>query len=525
MRAGPRRRPRAWAAIGIVALLISAVGSHHLGSPATAAARTDVIIAQGAPTTFDPALQSDIGSAAFSAQVFESLTAFDLGLNLRPALAASWDVSDSGRQVIFHLRHGLAFSDGKPITGADVVGSWLRVIDPRRPSQLASLFMDVHGAADYVQGKAAADGVGLRADGLDVTVDLDRPGADFPAIVASPTFAVVPSQVWRDHVNPDQIDVPSSGAYVVSKQTAAEITLGANSHYWAEPPAVPTIHLLNDIGGRSPVAAFQAGDVDYTGISSADAAWIRYDNDLGPQLRVVPSLSLAYVGFTADRPPFDDPRVRQAFAAAVDWTRITNLASIGDEVPADSMVPRGVAGGGDKSWLPAHDPARARQLLSDAGFPGGAGFPSIAFASGGISEAEGIAEDLHSELGITIRIEELSDQFDRLHTDPPAMWTLGWVADYPGANDFLGVLLGTGSSNNYGRWSSASFDGAINDALATRDPTAAQMAFERALAIVRDAAPVVPLTYSDGWALSRTGLLGAGQNGLGIMRMAGLAWK
>jgi ABC-type oligopeptide transport system substrate-binding subunit len=105
------------------------------------------------------------------------------------------------------------------------------------------------------------------------------------------------------------------------------------------------------------------------------------------------------------------------------------------------------------------------------------------------------------------------------------MWTLGWVADYPGANDFLGVLLGTGSSNNYGRWSSAPFDAAINDALATRDPKVAQTAFERALAVVRDDAPVVPLTYSDGWALSRTGLLGAGQNGLGIMRMAGLAWK
>jgi ABC-type oligopeptide transport system substrate-binding subunit len=105
------------------------------------------------------------------------------------------------------------------------------------------------------------------------------------------------------------------------------------------------------------------------------------------------------------------------------------------------------------------------------------------------------------------------------------MWTLGWVADYPGPNDFLGVLLGTGSSNNYGRWSSAPFDAAINDALTTRDPASALAAFERALTIVRDDAPVIPLSYSDGWALSRAGLLGADQNGLGIMRMAGLAWR
>jgi ABC-type oligopeptide transport system substrate-binding subunit len=88
------------------------------------------------------------------------------------------------------------------------------------------------------------------------------------------------------------------------------------------------------------------------------------------------------------------------------------------------------------------------------------------------------------------------------------MWALGWVADYPGRNDFLGVLLGTGASNNYGRWSSSAFDAAIEEALSAADPAAASAAYDRAETIVRD----------------RTGLLGAGQNGLGIVRLAGLAW-
>jgi oligopeptide transport system substrate-binding protein len=526
MPAGPRRAARPWAALATATLLVAAAGALLPGSGVQAAPRADVIIAQGSPSTLDPALQSDIGSAAFSAQVFESLTAFDLKLTLRPALAASWDVSDDGRQIIFHLRPGLTFSDGAAISGEDVVGSWLRIIDPKQPSQLASLFLDVHGAADYLAGRISdpAD-VGLRASGRDVIVDLDRPGADFPAIVASPTFAVVPRQMWHDHVSPDSGDVPASGAYVVGTVTDSEITLKANSHYWAGTPAIATIHLVNDLGGRSPVTAFEDGDVDYISISPADAAWIRYDKDLGPLLRVVPSMSLVFLGFTTDRPPFDDLNVRRAFAAAVDWKRITTLSSLGDEVPADSMVPRGVAGGGDQDWLPAYDPAKARQLLSDAGFPGGAGFPPVTFAAGGISQAEGIAEDIRKNLGVTIQTEELSDHFGRLHTDPPPMWTLGWVADYPGPNDFLGVLLGTGSTNNYGRWSSAPFDTAINDALTTRDPAVALSAFERALTIVRDDAPVIPLSYSDGWALSRAGLLGADENGLGIMRMGGLAWR
>jgi oligopeptide transport system substrate-binding protein len=104
------------------------------------------------------------------------------------------------------------------------------------------------------------------------------------------------------------------------------------------------------------------------------------------------------------------------------------------------------------------------------------------------------------------------------------MWSLDWVADYPGQNDFLGVLLGSGQSNNYGRWSSDEFDTAITDAGATTDPAEANAAFDRAQAVVQRDVPVIPITYAGGWALSRDGLLGAGENGLGILRVAGLAW-
>ncbi len=527
MPRGPRRARRGWVVVGAFAAVLGiAAGSGPIGPGVQAANKNEVTIPAGTPSTLDPALQSDIGSATFSAQLFESLTAFDLSLTLRPALAASWDVSDDGRRIIFHLRPGLTFSDGAPITAEDVVQSWMRIIDPSRPSQLASLLLDVQGAADHLSGRTTGPGdVGLRAEGRDVIVDLDGPGADFPAIVSSPTFGVVPPQVWRDKVDLDTVRVPSSGAYVVDAVGITEFTLRANPRYWAGPPTISTVHLLTTLDGRSPVSAFEDGDVDYATIGSADASWIRYDEVLGPQLRIVPSLSLTYIGLSVERPPFNDVRVRQAFGAAVDWPRIVALASLGDDVPADSIVPPGIPGGGDRNWLPNHDPVRARQLLAEAGYPGGAGFPVITFAPGGIGSAEGIVEDLRRELGVTVRLEDLDDHFGRLQGDPPAMWSLGWVADYPGANDFLGVLLGTGSTNNYGRWSSPTFDAAIADALATRDSNVALAAYERALAVVRDEVPVVPLAYGDGWALSREGLLGADENGLGIMRLAGLAWQ
>ncbi|TAK00282.1 MAG: peptide ABC transporter substrate-binding protein [Chloroflexota bacterium] len=525
---GPRRA-RLVIAAGVVAILVAVGGLAGDSGPAQdarAAAGDEVSILFGLPNTLDPAHQSDIGSAAFGAQLYETLTTFDTSLTLRPALAGSWDISDDGRQIVFHLRDGLTFSDGSPLGAEDVVGSWLRVIDPDDPSLLWSLLLDVRGAFDYVSGATSdPDDVGIRAAGRDVVVDLVGPGADFPSVVASPTFGIVPAAVWRDGEAIDGGVSVGSGAYVVASVTPDEYTLVANERYWAGTPAIRTVHLLTNIGGRSEVAAFEDGELDYTSISWYDASWIRFDARLGPQLRLVPSLSLSYVGFTTTAPPFDDERVRQAFGAAVDWTRIVELGSAGDEIPADSMVPPGIPGRGDRSWIPAHDPEAARALLAEAGYPGGAGFPEIGFAAGGLPYAESIVADLERELGVAIRIEEYDDHFGRLHQDPLPMWTLGWVADYPGPNDFLGVLLGTGSSNNYGHWSSPTFDAAIEDALATRDPDEALAAWERALGAVRDEVPAVPIAYGDSWALSREGLLGAGQNGMGILRIGGMAWQ
>ena len=86
------------------------------------------------------------------------------------------------------------------------------------------------------------------------------------------------------------------------------------------------------------------------------------------------------------------------------------------------------------------------------------------------------------------------------------------------------MCLETDSSDNNGRWSSAAFDQAVADALSTRDAAAAQTAYERALAEIQREVPVVPLFHSTNWALSRDGLLGAADNGLGILRVAGMAW-
>jgi oligopeptide transport system substrate-binding protein len=512
----------------LVALVALAVGLLARGtSPVStlAASPDEVRILAGAPATYDPAGQGDVTTAKVTAQLHETLTVYDAALQLQPALAATWEVGPDGRTVAFQLRDGLTFSDGTPLTAEDVVGSWLRIIDPSAPSPLAALMLDVKGARAYLSGQSTDPAeVGLRASGQTVEVELERPGADFPAIVSAPIFAVVPPAAWRDGQAAFGPGQPVSGGYTVASASASEIVLQRNDRYWAGPPAIPTVRLVLDIDGRSPIAAFEDEDLDYASVQTLDAPWIPYDPQLGPQLRETSSLDLAYLAVDTTRAPFDDIRVRQALGAAVDWARVVTLGSTGGTVAADSMVPPGIPGGGDRSWLPAYDPDRARELLVEAGFPGGEALPVIEFGTGGYAVADAIAADLERELGMQVEEVTFADHLDRISTAPPNIWITGWIADYVGPNDFLGVLLESDSNDNNGHWVSEAFDQAIADALSTRDPAAAEAAYERALAEIQDEVPVVPLFHSTDWALSRAGLLGAADNGLGILRMAGMAW-
>ena len=508
----------------VIALLVGACGGPSIGGPSDASAR----ISLGAPSELDPAKTGDAESSAVIAQLFETLTTFDADLRLRPALAESWRVEQDGRRVVFQLRPELTFSDGSPLHASDVARSWFRVLDPSAPSPLVTLLADVRGALAYADGESKAEDVGIHADDSagTVTVDMERAAADFPAIVASPTFAVVPASIDTSGSVTASRDFVASGGYRLIDEGPTDMTLQANPHYWAGQPKIGTITVTTTLRGASEVDEFQAGHLDYVSISSADARWIAYDRTLGPQLLAVPAMSTDYYGFDTTKPPFDDVRVRQAFGAAVDWRRVARLAVDDPSAVATSMVPPGIPDRSETDMLPRHDSAKARQLMREAGYPNGNGFPKVTLVTGGSPYDEAVVAEIRHELGVTVDQEtmDFDAYFPRLDSDPPQMWFLSWVADYPGRNDFLGLLLGSDSVNNYGHWRSDAFDAAVADAASTTDQAAARAAFDRAETVVQRDVPVVPISYGTGWALARDGLLGAGQNGLGSMRLAGLAW-
>ena len=503
-------------------------------APAVGHATGSVRIAGWTPATYDPAQQGDAGTAALLAQLFDGLTSFDASLAVKPALAQSWTVDPSGLQVSFQLRPGLVFSDGTPLTADDVVASWLRILDPARPGPLASLLDDVVGAIAYRQGRGPRSGVGISARNGAVAVRLVKPATYFPAIAANPALAVAPpSEVpLLDSAQPPSPFV-GSGAYTVVAEDATSVTLQANPHYWAGPPSIGSVVVVTDFGGKSPVDAFSAGEVDYTPIDEADALWIRYDPQLGPQLRQEPSLSVTYYGFDTRRAPFDDVRVRQAFAWAVDWRRIA-LLSDGPSAVATSIVPPGIPGRPAGDYLPQFDPTAARAQLAAAGYPGGRGLPPITMVTSGTTYDEAVIDQLRQNLGVSVSLEVMApDAYaQRLTDDTPAIWSMSWIADYPAPEDFLGILLQSDGTSNYGGWKNAQFDAALAAAGQATDPAAQARAYAAADLIAQSQVPIIPLSYaapgSQGdasWALSRTGLLGATTSALGIPRFAGLAWS
>ena len=258
-----RRIAGAALALGVAATMLIGLWPRATGSvPTASAADSGVVnVVAGAPASLDPARHGDLGSASFISQLYETLTAVDPTLTVRPALAESWVVSDEGRRVTFTLRPDLTFSDGTPLTAADVVHSWRRLFDATSPSPLASLIADVVGARALLSGQSTdIESLGVRAEGdRTVVVDLERGGGDLPAIVSGAPFAIVPASAGAAEITPNPATFVGSGGYVLSAVDADAFVLKANPRYWAGKPAIDTVRMLTTLGGRSPVDAFVAG--------------------------------------------------------------------------------------------------------------------------------------------------------------------------------------------------------------------------------------------------------------------------
>jgi oligopeptide transport system substrate-binding protein len=187
----------------------------------------------------------------------------------------------------------------------------------------------------------------------------------------------------------------------------------------------------------------------------------------GPGFRRVPQLRGEYYGFAVDRKPFDDVRVRKAFAMAIDRSVFPRILH-GGEQPTTSWIPPGMLAHNPKIGL-TYNPPEARRLLREAGYPDGKGFPKITVSYNTLEHHKVVAEAIQGmwqrNLAVVVQLENQDWKvfLKKLETDPPPVFRSGWGADYPDPDNFMKLFTSV-SGNNHGRWKNPRYDELLESA-------------------------------------------------------------
>lgn len=242
---------------------------------------------------------------------------------------------------------------------------------------------------------------------------------------------------------------------------------------------------------------YEADEVDFLSLHDASLAWRQRVREAFPdECVLVPEGKVFYIVFDVTRAPFRDPRVRRAFAYALDRHALSRDKRGDTAVAATGgLVPNGMPGHTPGIGLP-YDPDQARQLLAEAGYPGGEGFPRQQLVTSPRFDAEtrSMVTQWGEELGTHLSIEtviEWADYLKVVHEHPPPLFMMGWVADYPDPDSYLRVPI-----QQQTRWHHATYDLLIDRALEVTDQAERMHMYSQADRILVHEAAVVPLSYS-----------------------------
>jgi oligopeptide transport system substrate-binding protein len=445
------------------------------------------------PRAYDPATGGGDGL------VFSGLVSFNPQLEIMPDLAESWEVSPDGTVYTFHLRPNARFHNGKSVTAQDVIYSWERAADPATKSDTVLTYLgDIVGVQARYAGKAE------RVDGLQaldehtLRVTIDAPKPYFLMKLTYGTAAVV------DRANvesgPEWYRKPNgAGPYKLIRWDRFKVQVyERNDDFYLAPPAIRyiVVRLYEGVGIRM----YETGDVDLTGVSLYDADRVRDPQEpLHGDLREGVGMCTSYVIFDTAKPPFDDPKVRQAFALAVDRQRYLDVVQRGVGIPAHGLYPPALPGyTADLRGLD-FDPTLARQRLAESTYHAADKLPPIVFTTSGFGSDVGasvaaLAEMWRDTLDVTIQIENLEPNKaqDELHAGHHGqLLSYGWCADYPDAENFADALFHSGAQQNLGHYSNPDLDRLLEQARVERDVGKRLGLYQRAeQLIVEDAAGI-----------------------------------
>lgn len=466
----------------------------------------------GDPPTLDPALTSDVESATYIVEIYSGLVGFNKDLKIVPELAEKWETSNDGKTYTFTLRKDAKFHDGRPVTAQDVQYSIERAADPKTRSTISPLYLgDIVGFNDKYTGKAKSIAGVKVVDNYTIQIDVERPVSYFLASLAHPTSYVVDKFNVESGEQPWYLKPNGTGPYKLTQWDQGQlIVLEKNTDYYGDvKPSVDRIELI--LGGGSGMTRYENGDLDAVRVSIADIERVSdTSNPLNKELDIEPQLSTSFLVFNTRKAPFDDPKVRMAFAMSVDSSKIAKVVYKDMVQSATGILPQAFPGFNPNLTGIKYDPEGAKKLLAESKYA--SGLPDIVWntvGGGGAagSDTQAIAEMLKENLGANISIEQTDwatylSQINGTNVDFQ-MFDIGWSADYVDPHNFIGLLFRGGSASNWSGYDNPEVNKLIDEASIESNLEKRINLYQQAEEMILKDAPVLPLTYGRDYWLTK----------------------
>ena len=542
------RKIAAAAMAGALAVSLAACGSSASTGTTTAtgeaagsteAGETGFTVQLGPnPETLDPALNASIDGGNTLLTIEEPLLIIDENNEVQPGQAESYTVSEDGLTWTFTLRDGLKWSDGSDLTAADFEYSFKRIASPDTAAPYAETVVGMIDGYQDAIGNPDEDGntttdpdwdalnVHASEDGKTLTIQLSYPCSYFDKLAAF--VATAPVQQATVEANGDAwCTEPDTficnGPYMITEWTPSErIVLSKNPYYvggWDSSKIVSdTITLLLLEDSSASYAAYNSGEAQLVKDVPTDEIPSLTRAEDGGDFYLDEIMGTYYITLNDQKEPFTDVRVRKALSLAIDRDYVANTIMQGIYTPATALVGPGIvdnegyfmdnANGGEPYIGDDYEAnlEEAKQLMAEAGYPDGEGFPTITYSANDAGYHIPVAEYLQQawgELGITMNIDkvEWSSFIPMRRAGDYDISRNGWSMDYNDPSNML-ELFTTNNGNNDGKYANPAFDQVIEDSRVADKAAHFEKLHEAEDILMNDAACIPVAYYNDFWLQS-----------------------
>ncbi len=505
------RRPCFSQAMIVVLGLYSGVSSAAtVPAGVTLAASQAITINNGSEvSSLDPQKIEGVPESNVVGNLLEGLVTTDNNGHIVPGVAESWSHQQS-RIWTFTLRKDARWSNGQPVTAADFVYSWQRLVDPKTASPYASYlqFAHIDNIDDVLAGKKPPSALGIKAlDDAHVQIILSEPVPYFVALAANTALRPVNRQAvekWGDQWTQPAHFI-GNGAYTLSEWVINEkIVVKRNPLYWNNARTViETATFLPITAEGSDVNRYRSGEIDMTNSALPPDLFPTLKKTLGSQVRISPLLCTFYYELNNKRPPFNDPRVRAAVKLTLDRDIIANKIMGQGQIPAGGFTPTFIDGAHltQPAWMTltqAERNAKAKALLAEAGYSAEKPLRfTLLYNTSDVNKKQAIAAASMwtKNLGARVKLDnqEWKTMLDTRHQGNFDVARATWCADYNEPSTFLNAML-SDSSTNTAFYKSQDFDDLMAKTLTVSDEQRADIYQQAEAQLDKDSA-IVPVYY------------------------------